>query len=183
MKTASIMPLMSLIIFSLLIAPVAAVAGADKAQFQKMLDEHEIRSVLDRVDLAVDAKDWKKVRGFYADEVEFDVASLEPDVQPMRMNADEMIAGWKKILFKDKKSNHMRSNFEIMVDGDSATVNSKGYSLNILATGKGSDLWEVWGDYIHTMSREKDGWKITGLTFNMVYARGNEKAHDFMPSE
>ena len=180
MKTIQLLPL---IFLSLLMGPTAAVADTDEARLRLLMDEHEIRSVLDRVDLAVDAKDWEKVRGFYADEVEFDAASLEPDVQPRRMNADEMIAGWKKILFEGKKSNHMRSNYEIMVDGDSATVNSKGYSLNILATGRGSDLWEVWGDYVHTLTREKDGWKITGLTFNTVYARGNEKAHDFMPSE
>jgi hypothetical protein len=59
-------------------------------------------------------------------------------------------------------------------------VFSKGYALNILRRATGSDLWEVWGDYVHTLERTERGWKCTGMTFVVTYARGNEKVRDFV---
>ena len=96
---------------------------------------------------------------------------------------DEMIADWARILFDGKKSFHMRYNHDITVDGDTAKVSSKSHSFNVYNTGTGGDMWEVWGIYHHTLRREKDGWKVSGLNYEFVHARGNEKAHEFIPED
>jgi hypothetical protein len=57
----------------------------------------------------------------------------------------------------------------------------EGLPLNILERPTGSDLWEVWGDYTHTLERTPAGWKCSGMTFVVTHARGNEMARDFVP--
>jgi hypothetical protein len=75
----------------------------------------------------------------------------------------------------------MRTNHRISLDGARAEVFSKGYALNILERGTGSNLWEVWGDYVHTLERTEEGWKCSGMTFVVTHARGNERVRDFTP--
>jgi ketosteroid isomerase-like protein len=77
----------------------------------------------------------------------------------------------------------MRTNHRVTIDGDRAEVFSKGYALNILHRPNGSDLWEVWGNYTHTLKRTGEGWKCTGMTFVVIYARGNEMARDYLPQQ
>jgi quinohemoprotein ethanol dehydrogenase len=152
------------------------------SDYQELLDREELRSLLDRMDNAIDAKDWAKARTFFADEVVLDATSLHPG-ESASLKADEMIADWARILFEGKTSFHMRYNHDITVDGDTAKVSSKSHSFNVYNTGTGGDMWEVWGIYHHTLRREKDGWKVTGLNYEFVHARGNEKAHEYVPGD
>jgi hypothetical protein len=62
-------------------------------------------------------------------------------------------------------------------------VFSKGYALNILHRQTGSDLWEVWGNYTHTLERTAEGWKCSGMRFVVTHARGNEMARDYLPEQ
>jgi hypothetical protein len=62
-------------------------------------------------------------------------------------------------------------------------VFSKGYALNILRRSTGSDLWEVWGNYTHTLERTGEGWKCSGMAFVVTHARGNEMARDYLPDQ
>ena len=114
----------------------------------------EIRRVVDGIDLATDAKDWKLCRSYFTDEI-----------------------------YADKPSHLKRTNHRITINGDQAEVFSKGYALNILRRETGTDLWEVWGDYVHTLERTNQKWKCSGLTFIVAYARGNEKVREFVPEQ
>jgi ketosteroid isomerase-like protein len=156
-------------------------AGDELAtSLQLLADRMEIRRVVDEIDNAVDAKDWTTCRGYFTDEIYADFTSLAGG-SPGRIPADALVAGWSTALFSAKLSHHMRSNHRITVDGDRAAVFSRGYALNILASKNGSDLWEVWGDYVHTLERTPQGWKCTGMTFTVTHARGNERVRDFVP--
>ena len=145
-----------------------------------VVDRDAIRRVVDGIDNAVDAKDWDLCRSFFNDEIFADFTSLAGG-EPGRIPADGLVGVWKTNLYADKKSHHMRSNHRITQDGDRAEVFSKGYALNILERPTGSGLWEVWGDYTHTLERSSDGWKCSGMTFVVTHARGNEMARDFVP--
>ena len=82
-----------------------------------------------------------------------------------------------------KPSHHMRTNHRVTLDGGRAEVFSKGYALNILRRATGSDLWEVWGDYVHTPERTPQGWRCSGMTFRVVHARGNELVRTLVPGQ
>ncbi|MBA2596280.1 MAG: nuclear transport factor 2 family protein [Chloroflexia bacterium] len=146
----------------------------------RLFDEAAIRRVVDEIDNAVDAKDWAACRGYFLDEIDVDFTSLAGG-SPARMAADDLIAAWATNLYREKSSFHMRSNHRVTIEGDRADVVSRGYALNILQRGTGSDLWEVWGVYVHTMRRRPEGWRCSGMTLEVVYARGNEKVREFVP--
>jgi hypothetical protein len=145
-----------------------------------LVDEAEIRRVVDGIDLATDAKDWERCRSFFTVEIRVDFTSLAGG-EPGLMPADDLVGAWRTNLYADKPSHHMRTNHRITVDGDRAGVFSKGYALNILHRATGSDLWEVWGDYTHTLERTPEGWKGSEMTFVVVHARGNEMVRQFVP--
>lgn len=147
---------------------------------QRLVDEVEIIRVVDDVDNTVDAKDWKTCRSYFLDEIYADFTSLAGG-SPGHMKANDLVGGWETNLYSDKKSHHMRSNHRVTINGDEAEVFSKGYALNILQSEVGSDLWEVWGNYHHTLQRVGEDWKVSGMSFFVTYARGNERARDFTP--
>lgn len=146
----------------------------------QLADEAAIRFVVDEIDNAVDAKAWHHCRSFFTDEIEADFTSLAGG-QPDTMRADDLVGAWQRNLYADKKSHHMRSNHRITIDGDRAECFSKGYAFNMLRSVHGSDVWEVWGNYIHTLQRTSNGWKVSGMTLQVTYARGNEKAREYVP--
>lgn len=148
----------------------------------RLVDEAEVRRVVDGIDLATDDKDWELCREYFTDEISADFTSLAGG-EPGRMPADDLVNAWKTNLYAEKLSHHMRTNHRISVRGDRAEVFSKGYALNILQRGTGSDLWEVWGEYIHTLERTQEGWRCSGMTFVVTHARGNEMAREFIPDE
>ena len=147
---------------------------------QHYFDRMEITRVVDEIDNAVDAKDWEGCRGYFTDEIYADFTSLAGG-SPGDMPADDLVGAWRTNLYVDKLSHHMRSNHRITIDGDEAEVFSKGYALNILSRTTGSDLWEVWGNYTHTLRRTDEGWKCSGMTFVVTHARGNDKVRGFVP--
>lgn len=148
---------------------------------QAVADRDGIRRVVDEIDNAVDGKHWELCRSYFTDEIFADFTSLVGG-EPGRIPADDLVGAWRTNLYADKKSHHMRSNHRITTDGDRAEVFSKGYALNILDRPTGSDLWEVWGNYVHTLERLPEGWKCSGMTFVVIHARGNEAARDFVPT-
>ena len=145
-------------------------------------DRTEIILVVDEIDNAVDAKDWQRCRGYFTDEIYADFTSLAGG-SAGNIPADDLVGAWATNLYADKLSHHMRTNHRLTIDGDRAEVFSKGYALNILHRPNGSDLWEVWGNYTHTLRRTGEGWKCTGMTFVVIYARGNEMARDYLPQQ
>ncbi len=147
---------------------------------QRLAAEMEIIRVVDDVDNTVDAKDWSTCRSYFLDEIDADFTSLAGG-SPGRMKADDLVAAWETNLYSDKKSHHMRSNHRVTISGDEAEVFSKGYALNMLPSETGSDLWEVWGDYQHTLRRTDEGWKVSGISLFVTHARGNERARDHIP--
>jgi hypothetical protein len=148
----------------------------------RLVDEAEVRRVVDGIDLATDDKDWEICRGYFTDQIFADFTSLAGG-EPGRMPADDLVNAWKTNLYAEKLSHHMRTNHRISIREDRAEVFSKGYALNILRRDTGSDLWEVWGEYIHTLERTQEGWRCSGMTFVVTHARGNEMAREFIPDE
>jgi hypothetical protein len=147
---------------------------------RRLVDERAVISAVDGIDSAVDAKDWDTCAAYFADELDIDFTSLVGG-SPMRLKSADLVGAWRTNLYAEKKSHHMRSNHQVTIDGDAAEVLSKGYAFNRLERTTGSDLWEVWGDYRHMLTRTPQGWKVTGLTLRVTHARGNEAARTHVP--
>ena len=151
------------------------------AQLQLMMDERDIIRVVDDIAVAVDQKDWARVRSHFTDKIRVDFTSLAGG-QPAEIAADDLVGAWKKNLFADKRSLHMHGNHRVTVKGNQAEIYLHGYAYNQLVSRTGSDLWEVWGNYQHRLTKTAQGWKVNSFTFNMTYSQGNERARDFVPA-
>lgn len=149
---------------------------------QQREDEAAIRSVVDEIDNACDAKDWDACRAFFADEVEVDFTSLAGG-EPAKLAADDLIGAWRTNLFDEKKTFHQRGNHRIEIDGDKATVFSKAYAFNLLESGEVTGLWEVWGNYTHGLTRTAEGWKCSAMKLEVVHQRGDESVRTFQPEK
>jgi hypothetical protein len=143
-------------------------------------DELAIRSVVDEIDNACDAKDWETCRAYFADEVAIDFTSLAGGA-PSVISADDFVDAWKTNLYAEKKSFHQRANHRIETDDDATTVFSKAYAFNLIESGEGKGFWEVWGNYTHTLKRTTQGWKCDGMKLEVVYQRGDESVRTYLP--
>lgn len=153
---------------------------ANNAALQRLLDDAEIIRIVNDIDNRADSKDWETCRSYFMDDVDVDFTSLAGG-EPARMKADDLIHSWQTGLYEDKQSLHMRTNHQVTTNGNQAEVFSHGYAYNQLAIGNGSDLWEVWGTYEHTLQRTPQGWKVTSFKFFATYARGNERVREYVP--
>jgi hypothetical protein len=147
-----------------------------------LVDQLEIRRVVDEIDNSCDLKDWDRCRSYFADEVEVDFVSLAGG-EPARIKADDLIAAWRTNLFEDKKTFHQCGNHVIDIMGDRATVFSKAYAFNTIAEGPVSGMWEVWGNYTHTLVRRPKGWKVDGMKLDVIQTRGDDRVRTFVPGQ
>ena len=118
-------------------------------------DRLAVQDVVDGIDAAVDAKDWIGCRRYFTDSIDVDFSSLGGGA-PARMPADDLVATWSANLFADKHTQHMRSNYQMELAGDTATVT-------------------------HTLARTEGGWRCTGMALAVTYARGNETVRTYQP--
>ncbi|MEI9403111.1 nuclear transport factor 2 family protein [Mesorhizobium argentiipisi] len=154
----------------IVLAPVDA-GGAEPAGWQTLADERAVIRIADAIDRAVDAQDWKLARSYFAERVTADFSSLSG--QPAaNIASDDLIGAWAGNLKGSKTSLHLRTNHQVVLEADAATVRSNGYAWNRME-GNGDPLWEVWGTYEHHLTRSAAGWKVDGFTFRMTHERGN----------
>lgn len=157
---------LSLIIALLLLSPSYAQGDAD------MSDQAAINLVVNRLFSATDAKAWDTVGSLFTEEIDVDFSSL--GAEPARIPSANLVAGWEQGLHAQKESHHMTSNHIIAYTGDdSAVVTAQGYAYNRLLEPAGAGFWEVWGVYTLPLTRNDDGWKLTGITFNAKYSQGD----------
>lgn len=141
----------------------------------------ELIRLTDALDRAVDDKDWEAARALFADEVAADFSSLSG--QPAaRISADAIISAWKANLTAAKTSQHHRSNHQVTMHGERATVLSVAHAWNRME-GNGDPLWEVWGVYEHSFHTDHGRWLIDGMTLRVTHQRGNAWVRDTLPSQ
>jgi hypothetical protein len=145
-----------------------------------LVDELEIRRIVDEIDNSCDLKDWDRCRSYFADEVDVDFVSLAGG-EPARITVDDLIEAWRTNLFEDKKTFHQRGNHVIDIVGDTAIVFSKGYAFNAIAEGAVSGMWEVWANYTHTLVRGPGGWKVNGMKLDVIQTRGDDRVRTYVP--
>lgn len=155
-------------------------ATETEPSLQALADELAVRGVCDAIDDAVDAKDWERCRALFLEEIEVDFSSLT-GAPGARIPADALVEGWRSNLHADKASFHLRTNHQVTLEGERAEVLSKAHALNVLRRELGSDLWETWGYYRHTLERTPEGWRCSGMTYTVAYARGNEAVRTHLP--
>ncbi len=124
---------------------------------QRISDELEITSVLNRYARAVDGRAWDLWRSPFPEAAVIDYSSVGGAVG----DREEVSAWLERGLALLPMTQHLISNIEADIDGDSATVRAMFYNPMLLPGA--TTISACGGYYHHQMVRTEDGWRSRQL--------------------
>ncbi|OBJ19599.1 nuclear transport factor 2 family protein [Mycobacterium colombiense] len=131
---------------------------------QRVADELEITTLLNKYARAVDTKDWDLYRSVFTDDAHIDYSSAGAAAGPR-----EEVAAWLEQGFGAiPMSMHYITNVEILdLDGDVAKVRAMFY--NPMQLPGMAELSYCGGYYHHELTRTADGWRSRSLREENVW--------------
>jgi len=118
---------------------------------QAIEDRIAAEDLLTRYATAVDRRDWEQYRSIFTTDAEIDYTSAGG----IAGTVDEIVEFLSTSLEMFEMTQHLVSNIDLEVDGDSATVTAM---FNNPMRLPGGDTWFTGGWYHHDLVRTPDGW-------------------------
>jgi 3-phenylpropionate/cinnamic acid dioxygenase small subunit len=123
---------------------------------QTLADRLEINDLLTRYAHSVDSKNWALYRSVFTDDAFIDYESaggIKGDREAVANWLETTMAGFPM-------TQHLISNIDVKIDGDTASVRAMFY--NPMGMPSGKTFW-CGGFYNHSLVRTSDGWKSKRL--------------------
>lgn len=124
---------------------------------QTLADRLEISDLLTRYAAAVDRQDWDKYRTIFTDDAFIDYTAAGGE----KGTVDEVIAWMTTTMAMFSMTQHMVSNEEVEIDGDTATV--RAMFNNPMQFANDGPRFFCGGWYNHELVRTADGWRSKSL--------------------
>ena len=123
---------------------------------QALADRIAVEDLLTRYATAVDRRDWEQYRSIFTADAEIDYTSAGG----IAGTVDEIVEFLSTSLEMFEMTQHLVSNIDLEVNGDSATVTAM---FNNPMRLPGGDTWFTGGWYHHDLVRTPDGWRSRRL--------------------
>ena len=123
---------------------------------QALADRIAAEDLLTRYATAVDRRDWEQYRSIFTADAEIDYTSAGG----IAGTVDEIVEFLSTSLEMFEMTQHLVSNIDLEVNGDSATVTAM---FNNPMRLTGGDTWFTGGWYHHDLVRTADGWRSRRL--------------------
>ena len=123
---------------------------------QALADRIAAEDLLTRYATAVDRRDWEQYRSIFTADAEIDYTSAGG----IAGTVDEVVEFLSTSLELFKMTQHLVSNIDLEVNGESATVTAM---FNNPMRLPGGDTWFTGGWYHHDLVRTPDGWRSRRL--------------------
>ncbi|MED5220241.1 MAG: nuclear transport factor 2 family protein [Actinomycetota bacterium] len=123
---------------------------------QALEDRLAAEDLLTRYATAVDRRDWVQYRSIFTSDAEIDYSSAGG----IAGTVDEIVEFLSTSLEMFEMTQHLVSNIDLEVNGDSATVTAM---FNNPMRLPGGDTWFTGGWYHHDLVRTPDGWRSQRL--------------------
>jgi len=123
---------------------------------RSLQDRIAVEDLLTRYATAVDRRDWDRYRSVFTTDAEIDYTSAGG----IAGTVDEVVEFLSTTLAMFEMTQHLVSNVDLAVDGDTATVTAM-FSNPMRLTG--GDTWFTGGWYHHDLVRTSDGWRSRRL--------------------
>ncbi|MCH2421835.1 MAG: nuclear transport factor 2 family protein [Acidimicrobiales bacterium] len=123
---------------------------------QALADRIAAEDLLTRYATAVDRRDWEQYRSIFTADAEIDYTSAGG----IAGTVDEVVEFLSTSLELFEMTQHLVSNIDLEVNGDSATVTAM---FNNPMRLPGGDTWFTGGWYHHDLVRTPDGWRSRRL--------------------
>ncbi|RBL90412.1 nuclear transport factor 2 family protein [Chitinophaga flava] len=124
------------------------------------METEKIALVLHSVFGGADSRDWEQVQRAFAAEVVYDYTSMAGG-QPLVLPPQEIIHMWKQLLPGFDKTAHHIADFDIAIQGDTATARFTGHASHLIADAE----WIVEGNYEVALKKNTAVWQITAFKF------------------
>jgi len=128
----------------------------DSDDHRSLEDRIAVEDLLTRYATAVDRRDWDRYRSVFTADAEIDYTSAGG----IAGTVDEVVEFLSATLAMFEMTQHLVSNVELTVDGDTATVTAM---FNNPMRVTGGDTWFTGGWYHHDLVRTPDGWRSRRL--------------------
>ncbi len=135
-------------------------------------EKNAIQSVVTKVFVATDSRDWESVEEAFDKQVLLDYTSMAGG-EPSQLTPSQITDSWKTILPGFDHTHHALSNFSVSVGDSEATVTHYGNADHFIDLNNAEDVWTVVGTYDHHLVKTAAGWKIDQMKFNLKYMDGN----------
>ena len=123
---------------------------------QALEDRIAAEDLLNRYATAVDRRDWQQYRSIFTADAEIDYTSAGG----IAGTVDEIVEFLSTSLEMFEMTQHLVSNIDLEVNGESATVTAM---FNNPMRLPGGDTWFTGGWYHHDLVRTPDGWRSRRL--------------------
>ena len=123
---------------------------------QALADRIAAEDLLTGYATAVDRRDWEQYRSIFTADAEIDYTSAGG----IAGTVDEVVEFLSTSLEMFEMTQHLVSNIDLEVNGDSATVTAM---FNNPMRLPGGDTWFTGGWYHHDLVRTPDGWRSRRL--------------------
>ncbi len=135
------------------------------------MDGTEITSIVNRIAILSDLRDWATVRKCFTDRVAIDYTSLTGG-QPEMIAANVLVQRWQ-LAFEStfKTTQHLLGTHVITIKGDTATCLSHFQARHVaLDTAKG--VWTLGGHYNHDLVKTSFGWRVRSMKMTWTWEEG-----------
>jgi SnoaL-like domain len=139
----------------------------------ELKDRLEIVELINRMVLLLDSRDWDALEHLFTDTVYNDRTSLTGG-EPETLGVAEFVGGWRYLMANLDAVHHLVTNHVINLDGDRAVCTANMQGTHVLANPSGGAMWTVGGRHDYQVTRTSDGWRISGITFTIQWATGNQ---------
>lgn len=130
---------------------------------QYLADRIAISDLLTAYATAVDSKDWDLYRSLFTEDAHIDYVSAGGE----KGDLEAIVEFLDKSMALFDMTQHLISNEEVKIDGDTATVRAMFYNPMVFKGGDPS--FECGGWYEHKLVRTAEGWKSKELVEKTAY--------------
>ena len=135
---------------------------------QEISDRIEIEDLLCRYSIALDSKSFEDLGTVFADDAQCDFGSLGSPTGPT-----EIAALIQQTLSTLDSTQHLLGKSLITVDGDHATSRTYLISQHIRESAPGEKHYFIGGEYVDTLVRTADGWRIRTRRLDRMWTEGD----------
>ncbi len=141
-----------------------------KHNLDELFDQRDVRDLLHRYAHALDEKDWALLETCFTE----DAVAIYGEAIGRVEGFDAIAGACRAALGSLDSSQHMISNCEIEIDGDTAKARCYVQAQHTKAGTPGGDNFTIGGTYRDDIVRTADGWRIRERDLTMLWQEGNQ---------
>lgn len=121
----------------------------------------------------IDTRDWTLYRSIFTDQIDMDFSSYSGEAAKT-FTADDWVRGVQPLFEGLDATQHSLSNPLIDVEGNRARCRMYMQAEHFLTQGQGDSSYAIGGYYDDQLIRTDMGWRISAVTLNVLWHRGNK---------